>query len=272
MNKVRGLSSVEMQELCPSGTFLLGYRGSIAHNMYIPSDDPDSIDDKDIMGVCVNPLVDYFGLAQTLGNRGVKEKFIGEWDAVTYELRKYVSLLAKSNPNVLSLLWLRPEHYIIKEPMGEALIAKRDMFVSRKIYHSFTGYAYGQLHRMTHQAFEGYMGTKRKALVEKFGYDTKNAAHCIRILRMGIEFLAEGELHVWREDAKQLLEIKRGEWSLEQVKAEADHLLRRAEAAYDRCRLPAEPNALAVDTFLVGLLREYFRLNFYQPGGSQNER
>jgi len=63
------------------------------------------------------------------------------------------------------------------------------------------------------------MGTKRKMLVEKYGYDCKNAAHLIRLLRMGVEFLKDGRLYVMREDAKQLIEIKRGEWTLEQVKA-----------------------------------------------------
>ncbi|MDD5675043.1 MAG: hypothetical protein PHC61_12815 [Chitinivibrionales bacterium] len=32
---------------------LLGYVGSIAHGTYVPKNDPDSIDDQDILGVCV---------------------------------------------------------------------------------------------------------------------------------------------------------------------------------------------------------------------------
>jgi len=34
----------------------------------------------------------------------------------------------------------------------------------------------------------GYMGKKRRELVMRVGYDAKNAAHLIRLLRMGIEF------------------------------------------------------------------------------------
>jgi len=37
----------------------------------------------------------------------------------------------------------------------------------------------------------GYLGDKRKQLVLKHGYDAKNAAHLIRLLRMGIEFLTK---------------------------------------------------------------------------------
>jgi hypothetical protein len=58
----------------------------------------------------------------------------------------------------------------------------------------------------------GYMGKKRRELVMRVGYDSKNAAHLIRLLRMGIEFLTEGALHVERADGPELLEIKRGGW------------------------------------------------------------
>ena len=44
----------------------------------------------------------------------------------------------------------------------------------------------------------GYMGQKRRELVRRVGYDDKNAAHLIRLLRMGIEFLTEGTIYVER--------------------------------------------------------------------------
>lgn len=39
------------------------------------------------------------------------------------------------------------------------------------------------------------MGEKRKQLVAKHGYDTKNASHLIRLLRMGMEFLTVEEIN-----------------------------------------------------------------------------
>lgn len=243
----------EFQKLLPEGVILLGYRGSIAHNMYIPQTDPNSIDDKDIMGVCIPPLDYYFGLKHF----EQQEKKEGEWDSVVYELRKFIRLLVNSNPNVLSLLWLKSNFYIKKTPEGEELIKNRSLFVSKKIFHAFTGYAYGQLKKMEHASFEGYMGTKRKALVDRYGYDCKNAAHCIRLLRVGIEFLREGELHVWREDAPQLLEIKLGKWTLDQVKKEAEFLFRRAQLAHDECRFPNEPDLGAINKMVTGILTGY---------------
>jgi predicted nucleotidyltransferase len=140
------LSEQQSADLLPENIILLGYRGSIAHNMYIPSTDPDSIDDKDIMGVFVGPVEHYLGF----GSNDVKEKFIGEWDAVSYEVGKFIRLLLKCNPNVLSLLWLSDQHLFYEQPLGARLRANKQIFVTSAAYHSFIGYAQGQLRRMTH--------------------------------------------------------------------------------------------------------------------------
>lgn len=236
---------------------LTAWRGSISHGMFVPSSDPSSIDDKDIVAVCVPGFEYYYGLKE-YGSRGTKEIKREEWDIVVYEFKKTISMLKQGNPNILSLLWSEPNHYLNRTPEGDLLIENRDLFVGKHVYHSFTGYAYSQLHKMTHLAFKGYMGEKRKQLVEKHGYDTKNAAHLIRLLRMGIEFLNEGELHVMRQDAQQPLEIKRGEWTLEQVKAEADRLFKRAEETYDRSTLPAKPDSEKVNALCVEIVGRRF--------------
>ena len=311
--KLKGLSDERVSELLPDGLILLGFRGSIAHDMYVPKNDPDSIDDKDIMGVFVAPAEHYIGF----GRDEVKEKFIGEWDAVSYEVRKFIRLLLKCNPNVLSMLWLPEQHIIYADELGRYLMENRDAFVSKLAYHSFSGYAHGQFKRMTHFNQEaqselaeiesvierygvdvtalaatqaqrdipvaegefagkrlgelidrcrglrntyysgGYMGAKRRELVRRVGYDAKNAAHLIRLLRMGIEFLVEGELHVARADSEQLLSIKRGEWSLDRVREEAERLFGLAEEAYVRSPLPPKPEVARAEQVCTEIIRRY---------------
>lgn len=236
---------------------LLAYRGSIAHGMYVPPKNPTSIDDKDLMGVCIPPIDYYWGL-ETFGSNGTKEIKQDEWDIVVYELRKFVHLLSQGNPNVLSLLWLAPNYYVYVSSAAQLLINNRQLFVGKHVYHSFSGYAHSQLHRMTHNAFQGHMGDKRRQLVEKFGYDTKNAAHLIRLLRMGTEFLIEGELHVLREDAKQLLEIKRGEWSLDEVMKEADFWFDASRQAYINSKLPNQVDKEVISDLCVEIAKIHF--------------
>ena len=222
--------------------------------MYMPSTDPFSIDDKDVMGISIAPLEWYLGLDRWEG----KETFLREWDVVVHEVRKFLRLLEKANPNVLSLLWLQPHHCLLIEAGGQMLLDHRQMFMTKKRYESFSGYAHGQLRRMPHHAYHGFMGDKRKKLVDQFGFDCKNSAHLVRLLHMGIEALVTGELHVLRHDAHQLLEIKRGGWTLEQVQAEAQRLFHRAEEAFDRCTLPNHVDHAAVNRLAIDILQTHF--------------
>ena len=314
--KLKGLSPEQVSNLLPEGLISLCWRGSVAHGMYVPKSDPDSIDDKDVMGVYIAPLEHYLGF----GRKDVYEQWEGEWDCVFYELRKFIGLLLNCNPNVLSLLWLKPNGIIYESSIGERLRANRDLFVTKKAYHSFSGYAHAQFKKMisfnqeaqalmaqleeqllgfgidpessdagatlrtpngepfvgaTPEMMEvvkryrgernryysgGYMGKKRRELVRRVGYDAKNAAHLIRLLRMGIEFLTEGTLHVERVDGPELLDIKRGEWTLDRVKTESERLFQLAQEAYVRSTLPAEPEDKKAERLCVEMISDFHGL------------
>jgi len=314
--ELKGLSPDQVDRLLPEGLISLCWRGSVAHGMYVPKSDPDSIDDKDVMGIYIGPLEHYLGF----GRKDVYEQWEGEWDCVFYELRKFIDLLLNCNPNVLSLLWLKPNGIIYETPVGTRLREQRDLFVTKKAYHSFSGYAHAQFKKMISfnqeaqslmQQLEeeltsfgidpessdagsslrtlegqpfvgattammevvkryrgerrryysgGYMGQKRRELVRRVGYDAKNAAHLIRLLRMGIEFLTEGTMHVERADAPELLEIKRGAWPLEKVKAEAERLFQLSQEAYVRSSLPPEPDRAQAERLCVAMISDYHHL------------
>jgi uncharacterized protein len=230
----------------------LGVIGSLSHGTYLP----DHIDDVDYMGIVIPPARDLIGLGQW--QHWVHKK--DEWDVVLYSLRKIVGLLLKSNPNVVGFLWLRDQDYAVVTPAFELLRKNKEAFVSKEAYNSFVGYAHGQLMKMERLAFEGYMGDKRKKLVEKFGYDCKNAAHCIRLLRMGIEFLETGKLNVWREDREELLRIKTGHWTLNRVHEEAKRLFDRAKEANINSVLPDKPDYEAAEKITMELHREFLNL------------
>lgn len=239
----------------PSGwNILLAYRGSIAHGMYLPGTDPHSIDDKDLIGICVPPLEYYFGLKE-FGSRGTREIKEGEWDIVVYEVRKAIRLLAQGNPNILSMLWLQEDHYLGITGAGRMLLNARNLFVGRHVYRSFAGYAMGQMQKMTRLSCNGYGGQKRKELFQRYGYDCKNASHTIRLLRMCIEFLQTGQMQVLRRDAQELLAIKRGHWTIRQVQAEAERLFALADRAYARSSLPEGPCREAIESLCVDIVQ-----------------
>jgi uncharacterized protein len=222
--------------------------GSHSHNTYVPKEDPDSIDDVDIMAIVVPPPVRAIGLREWEHWTLQKE----ELDVVAYSLKKFVGLLLKSNPNVVGLLWLPEDLYLYRHPTFKRLVVNRQIFSSRTAYQAFSGYAHAQLEKLESGAFKGYMGAKRKELVARYGYDAKMAAHAIRLLRMGVEFLESGNLKVFRdEDADEIRAIKRGEWPLERVREEADRGFARAKEAVSNSPLPDQPDFEAANRLLV---------------------
>jgi hypothetical protein len=105
--------------------------------------------------------------------------------------------------------------------------------------------------------YMGYMGAKRKGLVRRLGYDAKNAAHLIRLMRMCCEFLETGRFQVNRTgiDADELRAIKSGAWPLDRIKAEAEALFVKAEILKAESTLPERTDEDAVAHLITALTR-----------------
>ena len=127
---------------------VLALMGSHSHGTYIPPDEPDAVDDVDLMGFVVPPLAYHIGLPRWEHWRLQAD----ELDVVIYSLDKAVRLLLKSNPNIVGLLWLREKEYVHRHSTFELLRSKRAIFSSQAAADSFAGYAYDQLKRM--EAFD----------------------------------------------------------------------------------------------------------------------
>jgi predicted nucleotidyltransferase len=227
------------------------YVGSQSHGTYVPKDDPEAIDDIDILCIVVPPPKAVLGLKPWKETEQIQ---IDEWDIVIHSVSKFVRLLLKGNPNMLGALWVREQDRLHCDPKFQEFLTHRKVFSSKESFHSFAGYASEQLRKMSssENAYQGYMGEKRKKLVDKFGYDCKNAAHLVRLLRMCIDFLRTGELVVYRDkDGETIRSIKRGEWALNAVTAHANELFASARAAYEVSTLPGEINLELTEKLLL---------------------
>ena len=254
---LKGLNEEQTSLIVPDSTFLLGYRGSVSHGTYTPTYGSSEHDDKDIMGACFGPKDCYTGF----GRFEQREKMLTGsdgvlWDSVIYEVRKFIRLLLKGNPNVTVTLWLPENLYINVEDFGRDLLSHRDWFVGKHVYKPFMGYARSQLAKMDRKV-TGNIGQARKKLVEEFGFDCKHASHLIRLLRMGIEFLSSGELNVVRHDAKELINIKNGLWSKDDVVKEAKRLFELMDTAYVTSSLPEGPETGKVEELMSDYIMTY---------------
>lgn len=93
--------------------------------------------DTDLKGVFLLPKNSYFGLEYT-------EQVNNETnDEVYYELKRFVDLLAKNNPNILELLSTPADCILYKNPIMDLL--KPELFLSKLCQHTFAGYAQTQI-------------------------------------------------------------------------------------------------------------------------------
>lgn len=96
----------------------------------------------------------------------------------------------------------------------------------------------------------------RAKLEAEFGYDTKHAQHLIRLLRMSLEILTTGQVVVSRPDREELLFIKRGGWSFDQVIETADAMSARIQTARNSSTLPEEPDREKLNRFCSELVMQ----------------
>ncbi len=234
-----------------------GRVGSEAHGTHVAPKD-GGVDDHDVMAIIVPPPENVYGVRVWEGKQFSVDRGAERWDIIAYSLRKFVSLLVKQNPNVLGTLWLTGDY---RSADWERLASIRRQVLSKRVYNAFAGYAHAQFEKMRRGVRQGYEGAKRREMIERFGYDPKNAAHCLRLLRMGREALRLEELHVDRTmyDAAQLIEIKHGRVGLdailELVRAERQTMDDDLKAT----KLPEEPPVDLLDRKLVEMHERAWR-------------
>lgn len=89
----------------------------------------------------------------------------------------------------------------------------------------------------------------RAELERRHGYDTKHAMHLVRLMRMGIEALENGDLQVRRPDFAELSAIRDGALSFNELENLANDLQLRIECARAETALPDDVDRDWLDQF-----------------------
>lgn len=205
--------------------------------------------DVDLRGVVLPLPEEIIGL----GRFQQQEKH-GDEDTLYYSLPRYIQLLLKGNPNVNEWVNANPADYTVWGVIGSELWENRARFHSKKLGLSALGYLNGMTKKMHFGGPTRDLGAKRKALVERHGYDTKNAGHAVRMAREIAELFETGIFNVKRtKDREELIAIRNGSLTLEQ----AEHLIAeetaKAEAAFEKnaAGLPDKPDEKWANQFLM---------------------
>jgi uncharacterized protein len=346
-------------------TIYVTRHGSHAYGTSLPTSD------LDLRGICIAPKAYYLGYMGKF-----EQTVIAEPDTVIYELRKFMALATEANPNVLELLYTEPEDHLLVTPLMGELFAARDLFLSKKAYHTFTGYAVSQLKRIachrrylkdppkapptrkefelpertvipadqlaaaqsairkqldswsmkdlegldpatrqaildnqeatileitgwtwqdkevglwraatqglgfstnfielldkerqytakkkywdSYQEWKRSRNPKRAEIEAKYGYDCKHAMHLARLIKMCNEILTLGKVIVKRPDAEELLAIRAGAWTYEQLIEWSKQQEAELKQVYQESTLPNSPDRKRLDSLCVSLVEKSF--------------
>lgn len=106
----------------------------------------------------------------------------------------------------------------------------------------------------SYQTWKTDRNVVRSKLEAQFGYDTKHGMHLVRLMRMCKEILTEGRVYVKRPDAEELLAIRGGAWTYDQLMEWAEAQDQAMTEAAATSKLPHEPDRKALDSLLVRMV------------------
>lgn len=148
-------SFIKEQERLGKNIEFLTFGGSISYGLNTPTSDVD------IRGICSPLPRDYlsdFIQEPHPNDEANKDVLIKDGrfhqymdpntDTVIYNVNKYISLINEMNPNTLEMLGCLPEHYAYVSDVGRLILDSKDIFVTKKAYFKFAGYARDQLTRL----------------------------------------------------------------------------------------------------------------------------
>ena len=146
---------------------------------------------------------------------------------------------------------------MVRTPAACELVDNAHRFVSKLAADRFLGYLKAQRRAMTG---ESGAHTNRPELVAVHGFDTKFAAHALRLGIQGVELLTTGRMNLpmLEHHRDHLRAVRRGEITLDRVLADLGEYERHLEGLRASAQVPDQPDRAWVDGWLIRSHRTFW--------------
>lgn len=189
--------------------------------------------DTDRRGIYLPPAEmewSLYGLPEQLESKETEECY--------WELKKFIILALKANPNVLECLYTPLVE--TRTELAQELLQMRAIFLSKLVYQTYNGYVISQFKKL------------EQDVRSQGSIKWKHAMHLIRLLLSGVTVLKEGFVPVSVSRYKeQLLAIKHGELDWEDVNRWRLSLHKDFDQAFSNTKLPERPDYEKANQFLI---------------------
>jgi len=185
----------------------------------------NDLSDVDLVGIYVSPRQNQYpqeyGYIQGFSSppeavevKQIHHVFDGdtEYDINCFNLIHWFKLASAGNPNIIDAINTEPKYHHMMTEVGKYIYDNRDAFVSKAMYPRFRGMIKNHLDKLLIPRTVG----KRVGLVERFGYDTKDAGHCIRVQLNMLSLLTHGEYNL-QTHAPLIKEIREGVFGYDEL-------------------------------------------------------
>lgn len=235
--------------------------GSTAHGISTP----DTGDDFDFTVVRIEPFSELVAGSPKRQSMMIRTQpdghrsRMGDIDLNVYTLRKFAGLARGGNPSILGAIFTSLVHRDRGAVDFDGLARK---VASKRAGSAFLGYMQQQIERWL--GVRGQKNVTRPELVEAYGFDTKYAAHVIRLGHQGIEYMRTGRfsMPMRTEIAERIVALRTGGIEEYDALEWAKHTERLLKQAIDEAELPERPAPID-----VWLTEQYERLGFPERGG-----
>jgi len=116
--------------------------------------------------------------------------FAGQ-DRTIYNVSKFAMLCVDANPNIIELLFVSESNLICSSRAWDMLLEKKDLFLSKKVKYTFTGYAMSQLNTIKRQ--RGWFLNPPKKKPERKDYRLDESTESGSV----VEILTAVPVHAW---------------------------------------------------------------------------
>lgn len=249
----------------PDNTQFLGYAGSAAYGVSGDTSDMDCFGFVIPPREIVFPFTDGghiygFGRQQerfrVWSEHHVKLPDEGrEFDFSVYNIVDFFHLAMENNPNILDVLFLPRRCILHTTKIAEHARANRRLFLHKGAMHKLRGYAFSQMSKIRNKTNSS--NPKRAAVIEEHGFDLKFAYHVVRLMLQSEQILVEHDLDIER-NSEVLKNVRRGEWSLEQLDEWFTAKEKSLETVYANSTLRHSPDETRIKELLLEALEMHY--------------
>lgn len=240
-----------LQFLCLSGSESYGCRTDLS--------------DVDITGIVIPPKqyivpqeygfiygFDTFPEFKSYEKHHIKDKDKDqELDLTVFNIVNAFRLMANNNPNWIDILFVPRRCVVYSTEIWEKVIQQKKLFLSQEAVNKYRAYSFSQMKKLDRVPIG-----KRKEGFDKHNFDLKFAYNLVR-LNLSAEQILQGDLDIER-DREVFKSIRRGEWTLDQVKEWFFSQSKKLDRLQEKCTLPLKTDKEKIKN----LLKECLNLQY----------